>query len=82
MVVLETQESELFERAYFVVRRARYVARSEEMLAEAERLVGDGSVYISRRQRRRAWRPFLLGALCGGVLCVGLFLLFHTIVQF
>ena len=82
MVVLETRESDLFERAYFVLRRARYVAKGEEMLAEAERLVGDGSRYVSRRQRRRAFLSFGVGALLGVLVGVGLFSLFHAILQF
>lgn len=82
MVVLETRESDLFECAYLVLRRARYTAKGTEMLAEAERLVGDGSRYVSRRQRRRAWLPFCFGALLGAAVGAGLFLLFHAIARF
>ncbi len=52
------------------------------MLAEAERLIGDGHAYISRRQRRRATRAFALGALCGALVGAALFLLFHAMLQF
>lgn len=79
MIVLETRESDLFERAYFVLRRAKYTAKGCEMLAEAERLVGDGSRYVSHRQRRCARLPFWIGMLLGALLGVGLFLLFHAI---
>ena len=68
MIVLQTQESPLFESAYFVLRRGRADARSEEMLAEADRLVGAGRDYLARRREPRRLLPFLLGFLAGSGL--------------
>lgn len=82
MVVLETQESALFERAYFVLRRTRYATRGDEMVREAERLIGEGSVYVSRRHRQRSLVLFSVGALAGATLGVGIFALFHALLQF
>ena len=82
MVVLETLESALFERAYFVLRRTRYATRGEEMVREAERLLGEGSVYVTRRRKRRSLLLFFLGALAGATLGVGIFALFHALLQF
>ena len=80
MIVLQTVESPLFESAYFVLRRKRATARSEEMLAEAERLVGAGRDYLSRRRGGRRLLPFLLGFLTGGGLLalVGAILIFSS----
>lgn len=78
MIVLQTQESPLFESAYFVLRRGRADARSEEMLAEADRLVGAGRGYLSRRRGGRRVLPFLLGFSVGSGLTalVGAIILF------
>ena len=77
MIVLQTRESPLFESAYFVLRRGgACVPREGEMLAEASRIIGEGSAYFTRRAKGRRMRGFLLGALCGGALCALIFLLF------
>ena len=75
MIVLQTRESPLFESAYFVVRRGgARVAREGEMLEEASRIIGEGSAYLARRTGWRRVRGFLLGALCGALLCGLVFL--------
>ena len=77
MIVLQTRESPLFESAYFVVRRGGARLPCEgEMLAEASRIIGEGSAYFMHRKRRARLRDLLLGALIGGVLSGFVFLLF------
>ena len=72
MIVLQTCESSLFESAYFVLRRGSLAtAREGEMIAEASRLIGEGSAYLARRARRPRGRDVALGALAG-VLGAGL----------
>ena len=77
MIVLQTQDSALFEHAYFILRRERLSAPPTDMLAEANRIIGAGSGYLTRR--RRKWRGI---ALFGGgfLLGVGVFLLAHALV--
>ena len=76
MVVLQTRESPVFESAYFVLRKGRAgAAPARDMLTEANRLLASGGEYLARRQRRRFWLPFLLGSLCGALLCAAVFAL-------
>ncbi len=75
MIVLQTKQSALFESAYFVLRRGRHSARRGDMLAEANRIIGEGNQYLSRRRALSVWVPFLLGALLGaGIFALILFI--------
>ncbi len=78
MILLQTKESPLFESAYFVLRRQRVTVPYTDMLAEANRIIGEGNGYLKRRGRRRILLPFLLGAVLGA----GLFALFGVILGF
>ena len=72
MIVMQTQDSKLFESAYFILRRQRVQSGKTDMLAEANRIIGAGSHYFERKRRKRPglWL-FLCGALCGsGVLAL------------
>ena len=68
MIVLQTKESPLFESAYFVLRRGYRPASHGDMLAESNRIIGEGKDYLKKRRRRGWGVPFLLGLLPGGVL--------------
>ena len=68
MIVLQTKESALFESAYFVLRRGYRPASRGDMLAESNRIVGEGRAYFKRRQKSRRLLPFLLGFFLGAVL--------------
>lgn len=75
MIVLQTRESPLFENAYFVLRRGRRQAPARDMLAEANRIIGAGGDYLSRRRRFRWIIPFFGGLATGGgvfavILCL------------
>ena len=68
MIVLRTNESALFESAYFVLRRQREVADGGDMLAEANRLLGASGAFTQKRRRRGRLLPFLLGFLLGSCI--------------
>lgn len=68
MIVLQTRESPLFESAYFVLRRGYRPAPHGDMLAESNRIIGEGKNYLTKRRKRGRLLPFLLGFLLGGVL--------------
>lgn len=68
MIVLQTKESPLFESAYFVLRRGYRPALHGDMLAESNRIIGEGKNYLTKRRKRGRLFPFLLGFLLGGVL--------------
>ncbi|MBE6604983.1 MAG: hypothetical protein E7639_04690 [Ruminococcaceae bacterium] len=73
MIVLQTQQSAIFESAFFVLRPENGSAQHDDMLAEANRIIGEGVTV--RKKRRRFWwalASFLLGALLGA----GIFALF------
>ena len=76
MILLQTKDSPLFESAYFVLRRTRLCAPRGDMLAEANRIIGEGNQYLSRRKKCGKGLAFLLGALLGG----GVFALIACIV--
>lgn len=72
MIMLRTNESALFESAYFVLRRERESAREQDMLAEATRLIGGGEMQPKRRKRGRNfmfWLGFLSGGGVAALLC-------------
>ena len=69
MIVLQTQQSTIFESAFFVLRRDNGSMRQDDMLAEANRIIGEGVTV--RKKRRRFWWAcvsFLLGALLGAAI--------------
>lgn len=69
MIVLQTQQSTIFESAFFVLRRDNGSMRQDDMLAEANRIIGEGVTV--RKKRRRFWwtlGAFLLGALLGAAI--------------
>ena len=74
MIVLQTQESELFESAYFILRRRKKVPTQSDMVAEANRIVSfGGSCFGGRKSagKGRFWLflgGFLLGAVLGVLL--------------
>ena len=79
MIVLQTQDSALFEHAYFILRREKPTLPHGDMLAEANRIIGAGSGYLTRRRRRG--RGMLL--FCGGFLLgAGVFLLLRALIGF
>ena len=67
MIVLQTKESALFESAYFVLRRGRSVAPRGDMLAESNRIIGEGREYLKNRRKFGWIPPFLGGFVLGGV---------------
>ena len=69
MIVLQTQGSTIFESAFFVLRRDNVGVRHDDMLAEANRIIGEGVTV--RKKRRRFWWGgccFLFGALSGAAI--------------
>ena len=68
MIVLQTKESALFESAYFVLRRGRSVTPRGDMLAESNRIIGEGTDYLKKRRKWRKILPFSCGFLAGGTL--------------
>ncbi len=65
MILLQTKESPLFECAYFVLRRGRAAATHTDMMAEANRIIGQGRGYLSRRRKKWGVWLFLMGVLAG-----------------
>ncbi len=65
MILLQTKESEMFECAYFVLRRGRRGAVRSDMMAEAHRIIGEGGEAFCRRRVRWGAVLFLLGCLLG-----------------
>ena len=68
MIVLQTKESALFESAYFVLRRGYRRASQGDMLAESNRIIGEGREYFKRRKSGGRLWAFVLGFLLGGAL--------------
>ncbi len=68
MIVLQTKESPLFESAYFVLRRSYRPAAHGDMLAESNRIIGEGKDYFAKRRKSGRLLPFLLGFLVGALL--------------
>ena len=67
MIVLQTPESRLFESAFFVLRREMGAVEQDDMIAEANRIVGSG-YSLRKRGRCAALKrvgPFLTGVLFG-----------------
>ena len=68
MIVLQTKESPLFESAYFVLRRGYRPAPQGDMLAESNRIIGEGRDYLTKRRKKGGLLPFCLGFLAGCAL--------------
>lgn len=77
MIVLQTVESSLFETAFFVLRRENTSVGADDMLAEANRIVGQGSLH--KKKARRLPERFLL-FLLGFFIGAGLFSLIYLFV--
>ena len=72
MIVLQTQESSLFESAFFVLRREGGTVAADDMLAEANRIIGLG--VTAKRRRGRGWERALYFSL-GVFVSAGIFAL-------
>ena len=70
MIVVQTQESPVFESAYIILRRKPAVQEHTDMVTEANRLIAQGSGEASRHKKRclGRWWLFGLGFLSGSVL--------------
>ena len=68
MIVLQTKESPLFESAYFVLRRGYRPAARGDMLAESNRIIGEGRDYLRKRRKGGRILQFLFGFLVGAAL--------------
>ena len=73
MIVMHTRESPLFESAYFVLRRDREHLPAQDMVSEANRIIGEGGACMGLRRRRRGVLLLLLGALIGALFVCGIF---------
>lgn len=71
MIVVKTAGSEVFEEAYFVLRRESLAAEAD-MVREASRIIDSHGVKKARCEKARigsliiGFTAFLTGALCGG----------------
>jgi hypothetical protein len=79
MIVMQTQDSTLFESAYFILRRQKLPPGKQDMVAEANRIIGAGSGYLAakRKGKHRLWL-FALGFACGALLAAFFILLLYT----
>ena len=77
MIVMQTQDSTLFESAYFILRRQAPPCGKTDMLAEANRIIGAGARVPRPRRRGMGLWLYLIGMLCGAAL-FGLVLLLTT----
>ena len=78
MIVLQTQDSVLFESAYFVLRKEKRAVPKTDLLAEANRIIGAGNDYLGKR--RTAPRRLLLfaaGLLAGMAISLLFWLIFR-----
>lgn len=77
MIVLQTEDSSVFESAFFVLRRENAPVGVDDMLTEANRIIGAGvGVTPRKRQALRGALLVLLGAFLGaGALALVLLLL-------
>ena len=76
MIVLQTEESSVFESAFFVLRRENPPVGVDDMLAEANRIIGEGVRKIPKKQGLlRGSLLILLGAVLGAGAFALVFLL-------
>ena len=72
MIVLQTEESSVFESAFFVLRRENPPVGVDDMLAEANRIIGEG---VRKIPKKRGLLRGPLLVLLGAVLGAGAFAL-------
>lgn len=76
MVMIQTGDSPFFESAWLVLRQPRPAVNADDMLTEANRIVGAGRDHRARRAPRgRHWLLFAAGFLAGAAISAGLLLL-------
>lgn len=76
MVMIQTGDSPFFESAWLVLRQPRPTADADDMLTEANRIVGAGRDHRRASGRRgRCLLLFSAGFLIGAALSAGLLLL-------
>ena len=79
MIVMQTQDSTLFESAYFILRRQKLPPGKQDMVAEAQRIIGaNGGALAKKRKEKRRLGLFALGFFCGAVLASFFILLLYT----
>lgn len=79
MIVMQTQDSTLFESAYFILRRQKLPPSKQDMVAEANRIIGSGSTYLAKNQKSKRWfLLFALGFICGALLAAFFILLLYS----
>ena len=75
---MQTQDSALFESAYFILRRQKLPPSKADMVAEAHRIIGFGGTPMGRHKRTRRLWLFALGFFCGAALAAFFILLLYT----
>lgn len=76
MIVLQTEESSVFESAFFVLRRENPPVGVDDMLAEANRIIGEGvRAFPKKRGVLRGLLLVFLGSLLGAFGIALVFLL-------
>ncbi len=65
MIVLQTPESGVFESAFFVLRRENGTVGHDDMMAEANRIIGNGSYLRKKRHMPKGLLPFFMGVFFG-----------------
>lgn len=78
MIVMQTQDSTLFESAYFILRRQKLPPSKPDMVAEANRIIGGGGFLVGGKRRRNRLWLFALGFFCGAALAACLILLLYS----
>ena len=78
MIVMQTQDSTLFESAYFILRRQKLPPSRPDMVAEANRIIGSGGHIVEKKRRKYRLLPFAIGFFCGAALAAFLILLLYS----
>ena len=68
MIVMQTGDSALFESAYFILRRHQVPRGKADMLAEANRIIGEGVTVRKKRSFSASATGFFLGLLVGACI--------------
>ena len=68
MIVLQTAQSTLFESAFFVLRHEKAAVQQDDMLAEANRIIGEGVTVRKKRSFSASATGFFLGLLVGACI--------------
>ena len=75
---MKDTEGDLFEEAYFFVRKSpEHKCNDRDMVKEAERIITESSVDAEKKGKKRAFIPFLCGVLCSCVFFCVLFLILY-----